>query len=332
MSQRTYHSIGDVLTLLRAEFPDVTISKIRFLESQGLVNPQRSPSGYRKFYDEDIERLRYVLVQQREHFLPLKVIRDRLNGEESIDSVEESVIEEETVVVSVTSTTVSVVSRTAVQTLREEVPSGESMGSISHIRAKAKIRDNEDPKDSDPNLVRPVRVAAKEPSMADVVSALQEAPKRPVSAEVAKPKPNADHSVPPEIEPDPEVHGETLTTEELAAKLKVDEKYIDELVDFGVITPVTIGGMTCFDDESVSVAGIAAGFAAFGIEPRHLRQFRTSVDKELGLIDQIVAPLLRQRNPEARAQALATAKELASLGRDMRATLIAQELRKSFAR
>ena len=86
MSSRTYLSIGDVLTLLREEFPDVTISKIRFLESQGLVNPERSPSGYRKFFDPDVERLRWVLRQQREHFLPLKVIRDRLADGELDDA------------------------------------------------------------------------------------------------------------------------------------------------------------------------------------------------------------------------------------------------------
>ena len=79
VSGRTYLSIGDVLTLLRQEFPDVTISKIRFLESQGLVNPERTPSGYRKFYEHDVERLRWVLRQQREHFLPLKVIKGRLD-------------------------------------------------------------------------------------------------------------------------------------------------------------------------------------------------------------------------------------------------------------
>ena len=79
VSGRSYLSIGDVLTLLRQEFPDVTISKIRFLESQGLVNPERTPSGYRKFYEHDVERLRWVLRQQREHFLPLKVIKDRLD-------------------------------------------------------------------------------------------------------------------------------------------------------------------------------------------------------------------------------------------------------------
>ena len=81
MSSRSYLSIGDVLTLLRQEFPDVTISKIRFLESQGLVNPERTPSGYRKFYEHDVERLRWVLRQQREHFLPLKVIKDRLDDD-----------------------------------------------------------------------------------------------------------------------------------------------------------------------------------------------------------------------------------------------------------
>ncbi|HEX9548052.1 MAG TPA: MerR family transcriptional regulator, partial [Acidimicrobiales bacterium] len=79
MVERTHLSIGEVLSLLREEFPDVTISKIRFLESQGLLDPERTPSGYRKFYDDDIERLRWILRQQREHFLPLKVIKGRLS-------------------------------------------------------------------------------------------------------------------------------------------------------------------------------------------------------------------------------------------------------------
>src|SRR4051812_45254461 len=77
---RAHLSIGEVLSLLQEEFPDVTISKIRFLESQGLIDPERTPSGYRKFYEADIERLRWILTQQREHFLPLKVIKDRLES------------------------------------------------------------------------------------------------------------------------------------------------------------------------------------------------------------------------------------------------------------
>src|SRR5213595_1445172 len=80
VATRSHVSIGDVLTQLRDEFPDVTISKIRFLESQGLVDPERTPSGYRKFYEPDVERLRWILEQQRDNFLPLKVIKDRLES------------------------------------------------------------------------------------------------------------------------------------------------------------------------------------------------------------------------------------------------------------
>ena len=83
MGDRAHLSIGEVLSLLREEFADITISKIRFLESQGLVDPERTPSGYRKFYDDDVERLRWILRQQREHFLPLKVIKDRLDDDPS---------------------------------------------------------------------------------------------------------------------------------------------------------------------------------------------------------------------------------------------------------
>ena len=69
MADRSHLSIGEVLSLLQDDFPDVTISKIRFLESQGLVDPERTASGYRKFYDDDVERLRWILRQQRENFL-----------------------------------------------------------------------------------------------------------------------------------------------------------------------------------------------------------------------------------------------------------------------
>lgn len=80
---RDYRSIGEVLDSLRAEFPDVTISKIRFLETEGLINPERTGSGYRKFFDQDVARLRYILALQRDHFLPLKVIRERLDQVDS---------------------------------------------------------------------------------------------------------------------------------------------------------------------------------------------------------------------------------------------------------
>src|SRR5690606_27406901 len=81
MTDRDHLSIGEVLSLLSEEYPDVTVSKIRFLESRGLIAPERTPSGYRKFYDSDVERLRWILTQQKVHFLPLRVIRERLDQE-----------------------------------------------------------------------------------------------------------------------------------------------------------------------------------------------------------------------------------------------------------
>jgi DNA-binding transcriptional MerR regulator len=89
MTERDHHSIGEVLAMVQEDFPDVTISKIRFLESQGLLDPERTTSGYRKFYDRDVERLRWILHQQRDHYLPLKVIKDRIeNGFADTDTAD----------------------------------------------------------------------------------------------------------------------------------------------------------------------------------------------------------------------------------------------------
>lgn len=101
MATRNYQSIGEVLVTVKTEFPDITISKIRFLESEGLIEPERTPSGYRKFYDKDLERLRSILKMQRDEYLPLKVIKERLlqqtgdgevvegGGEETVEPTEE---------------------------------------------------------------------------------------------------------------------------------------------------------------------------------------------------------------------------------------------------
>src|SRR5512144_1365537 len=82
---RNYQSIGEVLESVKTEFPDITISKIRFLESEGLIEPDRTPSGYRKFYEKDVDRLRSILRMQRDEYLPLKVIKDRLLELDTLD-------------------------------------------------------------------------------------------------------------------------------------------------------------------------------------------------------------------------------------------------------
>lgn len=83
MPTRNYQSIGEVLVSVKAEFPDITISKIRFLEAEGLIEPERTPSGYRKFYEQDVEKLKSILRLQRDEYLPLKVIKDRLLRQEA---------------------------------------------------------------------------------------------------------------------------------------------------------------------------------------------------------------------------------------------------------
>ena len=100
MPTRNYQSIGEVLVSVKTEFPDITISKIRFLESEGLIDPERTPSGYRKFYDKDVDRLRSILRMQRDEYLPLKVIKDRLldeaaDGDGAAAPVEVPEVEEE---------------------------------------------------------------------------------------------------------------------------------------------------------------------------------------------------------------------------------------------
>jgi DNA-binding transcriptional MerR regulator len=291
MTTRTYHSIGDVLTLLRGEFPDITISKIRFLESQGLVSPQRSPSGYRKFYDEDIERLRYVLTQQREHFLPLKVIRDRLNG---------------------------VVSD-------EDTGAGDpAPASAAEEPPATKAPESAVTKHNSTATSAPVRTAAAStPTVADVVAALQETPApRSSPAKAPAHAPRAEKTPAPVVTETPG----SMTEAELSAETGLSEAEIRSLVEFGILREASVAGLACFDAGNVAVARLATGFLAQGIEPRHLRLYRNAVDREMGLIEQVVTPLLRQRNPEARARAEASSDELSQLGRDLRIALLAIEL------
>src|SRR2546430_3591951 len=86
MATRNYQSIGEVLVSVKAEFPDITISKIRFLEAEGLIEPERTPSGYRKFYPQDVEKLKSILRMQRDEYLPLKVIKERLLKQDADDA------------------------------------------------------------------------------------------------------------------------------------------------------------------------------------------------------------------------------------------------------
>ncbi|MFE7903155.1 MerR family transcriptional regulator [Streptomyces sp. NPDC057424] len=206
-------SIGTVLNVLRDEFPEVTISKIRFLESEGLIEPQRTPSGYRKFSAHDVERLGHVLRMQRDHYLPLKVIREHLEAMERGEAVQLPVV--------------------------------------------GRQRNGESP---------------------------SEPPEGPTAARIGR--------------------------EELLAAAGVDERELKEWESYGLLTPLEDG---VYDAEAVPVALLVAELGRFGIEPRHLRAMKAAADREAGLVDQVVAPLRRHRNPQTRAHAEARTKELAGL-------------------
>ncbi len=204
-------TIGAVLAELREEFPDVTISKIRFLEAEGLIEPERTPSGYRSFATEDVERLRYVLRAQRDRFWPLRVIR------ESLDALDRGLL----------------------------------------------------PEDDGPDGRPRPRRAAPDPDVVD-------------ATELSTPSTMR------------------LTADEVCAAADLDPDAYAALRGAGLIRPDADGFL---GEEDLRVAQAAAGLAAYGIEARHLRPFRTAADREVGLADQAAQLLTRPGVDRDRAAA-----------------------------
>ncbi|MCU1351622.1 MAG: putative MerR family transcriptional regulator [Acidimicrobiales bacterium] len=282
MPDSPHLSIGEVLSLLQDEFPDVTISKIRFLESQGLIDPERTPSGYRKFYEADIDRLRWILIQQREHFLPLKVIKDRLeaaNGGVPANDGEESPQPAAAAAAPAPTRPASKV--------RASMPAGEAPGQPVPIWMADVAREAPAPSH-----------AAADPGRSGASVVLDEGPS----------------SV-------------SLSAAELATAAGIDEATLRELERFGLIEGRPIGSDTFYDGDALVIARKSAEFLRHGIEARHLRMFKVSAEREAGFLEQVVMPLLKQRNPAAREQAVAMLGELAGLGQDLRAALLRSNLR-----
>jgi DNA-binding transcriptional MerR regulator len=290
-STRTYLSIGEVLSLLRVDFPDVTISKIRFLEGQGLICPERTSSGYRKFHEPDVERLRFVLRHQREHFLPLKVIKERM--------VDAGLAPAEPTPTRARRNSVSEL----VAALQETPPSSHSApdGAPSPVRRDAARS-------------TPMRPAA--PHTAGAGGRTPKPATPPVSA--AEP---ADQPVP--AKPGPP----RLTAEDVAAQAGIDVAAVASLVEYGLITPAASRTGGGFDDDSVAIAKAAAGFFEIGLEPRHLKVLRHGVDRELGMIDTLVLPLLQSRTTEGRVRAREQATHFARLSTALRAAILRAALR-----
>jgi DNA-binding transcriptional MerR regulator len=233
-------SIGAVLDLLRPEFPDVTISKIRFLEAEGLVTPQRSPSGYRRFTAYDCARLRYILTAQRNHYLPLKVIKAHLDAQ----------------------------------------PDGELPQAAGFAFTAPRL----------------VTVAGHHEDPAAGVD---------TAAAVA----------PTQVR---------LSREDLLEHAGVDEALLAALTKAGVVIAGR-GGL--FDEHDVVILQCAKALAEFGVEPRHLRAFRSAADRQSDLIAQIAGPVGKGAQTGARDRADDLAREVAALAITLHTALVKSAVR-----
>jgi DNA-binding transcriptional MerR regulator len=235
-------SIGEVLAQLRGDFPGLNISKIRFLESEGLIEPERTPSGYRKFSHQDVERLRYVLTCQREHYLPLKIIREHLDA-------------------------------------------------------------------IDRGLEPPALNGASGPQVPRVV-------------------------LDGDGYPSPESFGADttelrLSRDELLTSAQIEDSLLEQLETYGLVRPRPGAAHRSapYDGDALVIAKTAGDLAAFGLEPRHLRAFKTAADREIGLVEQVVAPMRRGRDAGASARAEEAIASMAALSVRLHATLVKAALR-----
>jgi len=212
---RGQFGIGEVLSQLRGEFPDISPSKIRFLEAEGLIEPARSSSGYRRFSSADIERLRFILTMQRDSYLPLRVIRERLAGH--ADGV-------------------------GADGTGQDGPAGRSPADLSR--------------------------------------------------------------------------------RQLLEAAGITETELTELEDYGLIR--RIGRQ--YGDDALAVARTVAALRHFGVQARHLRAVKAAADREANLVEQVVAPQLRQRGAGARDAAARTAWQITDLMLRLHATLVGSAL------
>jgi DNA-binding transcriptional MerR regulator len=230
-------NIGQVLDRLRDDFPGISHAKLRFLESEGLVVPQRTGAGYRKYSEADVQRLHYALTLQRDHYRPLKVIKEHL---EALDrGLEPPVL----------GNTEPVVPPVALA--RDGLPSSDSF--------------------------------------------------RPDSSTLR------------------------LSRRELLATADVEESLLAQLETYGLVVPRP--GSAPYDADALLITKTAAELAAYGIEPRHLRAFKTAADREVGLVEQVVSPIRRSREAGAEGRAEETLTQIAALSVRLHASLVKSGLR-----
>jgi len=289
MQERPYLSIGEVLGLLLEEFPDVTISKIRFLESQGLIDPERTASGYRKFYDNDVDLLRVILREQRENFLPLRVIRDRL---------ESGAIEDPTG---------PTTPPRRIRNVESVVGSGDD-NELEHRHRGAVATDSSTLTQRHPIITGEMDRPEAPPASSFAVTATDPAPRH--TAGMSDDSTSQSH------------RHDSFAAADLCQLAGLTESQLAELESYGLLNGKGSGPGTTYTSCDLSIAQAAAGFMQHGVEGRHLKAWRQAAEREASLFEQMILPLLRQRNPQARQQAVDTLTTLAALGGELRSAIV----------
>jgi DNA-binding transcriptional MerR regulator len=290
-------SIGEVLALLLEEFPDVTISKIRFLESQGLIDPERTASGYRKFYADDVELLRCILREQRENYLPLRVIKDRIDSGE-IDPTNEHPRPRGIKNVSEPSDVPRPDAHPSAGGARRS--NGVDEPAVTGAAALFERTDREPP-----------------PPAGDTSEPASHAPARDTMSTTATAGGATTSAVLP---------GVLLSADELCALAGIGRDQLADLQSYGVVSSTSNRPEGPFDENAVEIASASKRLLDAGLEARHLRGWRVAADREAGLLEQLIQPLLRQRNPEARAQAVNELNDLEQVGGRLRSAMMRSAL------
>lgn len=321
INERPYLSIGEVLGLLVEEFPDITISKIRFLESQGLIEPERTASGYRKFFDADIERLRLILREQKENFLPLRVIRERIETGAIDDSGGMALPPTDPT---------------------GAIPTPSNVSSISQPRGIRNVRLGGDGQRTGAVVLDDTGPIGG-PSADDTGGFELDDPTGTISPHAhlvdTGRHPAARRQPPGSIQDGEGDHttsirlvasvgpSDVYDRAELCSMAGITQTQLQDLESFGLVTGRGAGSSTTFTESDLAIVKAAAGFLQRGIDARHLKSWKQSAEREAGLFEQRILPLLRQRNPQARQDAVALLGELADLGAELRSALVVAMLR-----
>ncbi|WP_436770999.1 transcriptional regulator FtsR [Yinghuangia sp. YIM S09857] len=307
---RALVGIGEVMAVLRAEFPDVSISKIRFLEAEGLVEPQRTPSGYRKFGPSDVDRLRYVLRVQRDQYLPLKVIKDHLDAiDRGLEPAEDGFG----------------ASLAAADADRVGEPHGGAEPSAVVLLSRAELlaaagideaalarleefglieprRPGTDPSAGQPGRDAAGPAAAAGPEAAPAPGSVDAPPAGPIPAAREEPQDGAASGDASATAPE----ADAGLPHARAAQAQAGPQY---------------------DGDALVVARLVSALGEYGLEPRHLRQVKAAADREAALVEQIVAPLLHRRGAGAKSGAEETVRDLLSLTSRLHTVLVGAALR-----